>query len=165
MSMARAYDGPTIACILGTPVRHLVYSVRAGIRERVAIDCVRPSPRSEEWRPRPVFRARTVSRRRLARPRMHKHEQGHRHRGSRLPPSERKPMRLCARERPPKIRWNGSCPTRSLTNPEGQHGEGSHLIPLGQPHGKPPVGARDLAGVAQDPAPKDLQRRVLTSQA
>ena len=51
-----------IACILGTPVRHLVYSVRDGIRERVAVDCLRPSPRSEEWRPRPVFRARTVSR-------------------------------------------------------------------------------------------------------
>ncbi len=51
-----------IACILGTPGSHLVYSVRDGIRERVAVDCLRPSPRNEEWRPRPVFRARTVSR-------------------------------------------------------------------------------------------------------
>src|SRR3990172_7244853 len=32
--------------------------------------------------------------RRLARPRMHKHEQGHRPRGSRIPPSERSPMRF-----------------------------------------------------------------------
>ena len=53
---------PQIACILGTSVRQLVYSVRDGIRERVAVDCLRPSPRNEEWRPRPVFRARTVSR-------------------------------------------------------------------------------------------------------
>src|SRR3990172_5318554 len=35
--------------ILGTPVRHLVYSVRDGIRERVGADYLRPSPRGE-WR-------------------------------------------------------------------------------------------------------------------
>jgi len=62
LSTARAYDGSTIACPLGTPVRPLVYSVRDRIRESIAVDCLRPSPRSEEWRPRPVFKARMVSR-------------------------------------------------------------------------------------------------------